>query len=28
VTDIKEIVKKEDVGLLYDLIGVERIGDD
>jgi len=28
VTDIREVVKKEDVGGLYDLLGVERIGDD
>ncbi|MDD2370946.1 MAG: S4 domain-containing protein [Firmicutes bacterium] len=28
VADIKEVVKKDDVGFLYDLIGVERIGDD
>lgn len=28
VTDIKEVVKKEDVGSLYDLLSVERIGDD
>jgi ribosomal 50S subunit-recycling heat shock protein len=28
VTDIKEVVKKEDVGSLYDLLCVERIGDD
>lgn len=28
VTDVKEVVKKEDVGLLYDLIGVEKIGEE
>jgi len=27
VTDVKEVIRKEDVGLLYDLIGVERQGD-
>lgn len=25
VTDVKEVVKKEDVGLLYELIGVDRV---
>lgn len=28
ITDIKEVVKKEDIGSLYDLLSVERIGDD
>lgn len=28
VTDVKEVIRKEDVGLLYDLVGVERQGDD
>ena len=28
VTDVREVVRKEDVGTLYDLLGVERIGDD
>ncbi len=28
VTDIRDVVRKEDVGSLYDLISVERIGED